>query len=319
VTRALNLNLSRRSGELLLRVLEQTEPVIAAAATEELPSGVASALLAIGALAHQRASRTALVADDGGSRFVDLVWYPDRNAYGYFDAADGLVVLAPDTQAVFRVNLNWWLDRLSAWLDLTNASHPTETVPDHAWDIGDLWISPQRKIPVLFARRLDLNVTIEALRAVLTKRAGRSGGLILTSSRNPLRTFVEDQSYQVTTIFDVLTNDADDFAIDRTLVLSPYVGVKKNRIATEPLDLSPDGRRLVINGSVTIAFKSDVHITIIRRLVAGHREGKRFRASELLDDAYSGVTTLRRAFGAKKWALLGPFLKSRDGLWAFDL
>jgi hypothetical protein len=191
-------------------------------------------------------------------------------------------------------------------------------VPDHAWDIGDLWISPQRKIPVLFARRLDLNVMFEALRAALAKRARRSG-LILTSSRNPLRTFVEDQSYQVTTIFDVLANDADDFAIDRTLVLSPYVGVKKNRIATEPLDLSPDGRRLVINGSITIAFKSDIHITIIRRLVAGHREGKRFRAGELLDDAYSGVTTLRRAFGAKKWALLEPFLKSQNGLWAFDL
>src|ERR1700681_1536379 len=95
VTRALNLNLSRRSGELLLRVLEQTEPVIAAVATEELHSGVASALLATGALAHERASRTALVADDGGSRFVDLAWYPDRSAYGYFDAADGHVVLAP--------------------------------------------------------------------------------------------------------------------------------------------------------------------------------------------------------------------------------
>jgi hypothetical protein len=36
------------------------------------------------------------------------------------------------------------------------------------------------------------NVMFEALRAALAKRAGRSG-LILTSSRNPLRTFVEDK------------------------------------------------------------------------------------------------------------------------------
>lgn len=30
---------------------------------------------------------------------------------------------------------------------------PAEIVPDHAWDLGDLWISRQRKVPVLFARR----------------------------------------------------------------------------------------------------------------------------------------------------------------------
>lgn len=312
-------NLSRRGGELLLRVLEQSGPIIVAAAIDELPSGVASALLATGALERCAARRTALIADDDGPLFVDLVWYPDRDAYGYFGAADGHVVLAPDAQVVFRINLTLWLGRLSACLDLTNASHPTEIVPDHTWDIGDLWITRQRKIPVLFARRLDLNATFEALRAALAKRAGRSGGLILTSSRNPLRTIVEDQSYRVTPIFDVLTNDADDFAIDRALVLSPYMIVKKNHIATEPLDLSPDGRRLVINGTVIIDFKSKVHIAVIQCLVAGYREGKRFRASELLEEAKSGMTSLRRAFGPKKWALLAPHLKSHDGFWAFDL
>jgi hypothetical protein len=56
--------------------------------------------------------------------------------------------------------MHWWLGRLSASLALTNASHPTVIVPDHAWDIGDLWITRQRKIPVLFARRLHLNASL---------------------------------------------------------------------------------------------------------------------------------------------------------------
>jgi hypothetical protein len=176
-------------------VLEDEYGAIVAAAIEELPSGVASALLATAALERCAARRTALVADDDGPRFVDLVWYPDRNVYGYFGAADGHVVLAPDAQVVFRINLPLWFGRLSACLDLTNASRPTEIVPDHAWDIGDLWITRQRKTPVLFVRRLDLSATFEALRVALAKRAGRSGGLILTSSRNLLRTIVEDQSY----------------------------------------------------------------------------------------------------------------------------
>ena len=88
---------------------------------------------------------------------------------------------------------------------------------------------------------------------------------------------------------------------------------------TAPIYLSPDGRTLVINGGITVYFKSERQIAIIRRLVVGNSEGRRCRASELLDEAKSGVTTLRRAFGAKKWSLLEPYLKSKDGLWAFDL
>jgi hypothetical protein len=312
-------DLSRRSGNLLLRVLEQSEPVIAAAVIDELPSDVGPALLTAGAFERHAASRAALATDDDGPRFVDLTWYPDRGAYGYFDAADGHVVLAPDAPARYCVNMHWWLARISVSLDLTNASHPTAIVPGHAWDIGDLWITRQRKIPVLFARRLHLNAPLRALRSALEKRAGRTGGLILTSSRNPLQTIMEDQSCQITPIFDVMTNDADGFVIDRALVLSPYVATKKTLIVTGPLDLSPDARRLVINGITTIDFKSDVHIAIIRHLVDGFHAGKRFRAIELLSNAKSGVGSLRRAFGTKKWAMLGKHLKSQDGLWGFDL
>lgn len=79
--------------------------------------------------------------------------------------------------------------------------------------------------------------------------------MILTSSQTSLRTFIDDPPYQVMSIFDVLTNDAENFAIDRGLLTSPYVAAKKDRVVTEPLDLSLDGRRLVINGNVTIASR----------------------------------------------------------------
>jgi hypothetical protein len=134
--------LSRRGGELLLRLLEQNRPVIAAAALE----------------------------------FRDLAWQAERNAYGYFEASDGHVVLAREVHALFRLALPWWLGWLAASLDLTNSSHPTEIVPARTWDIGDLWITRHRKIPVVFVRRLHLDATLQALREALEKRAGRSGG-----------------------------------------------------------------------------------------------------------------------------------------------
>lgn len=195
----------------------------------------------------------------------------------------------------------------------------TEIVPACAWDIGDLWITRQRKIPVLFVRRLHVDKTLQALREALEKRAGRSGGLILTSSRNPLRQVTTSHSFEVTSIVEVLTNDSYVFAIDRELMLSPYVVTNPNRSPIGPLYLSPDGRRLVINGTITLDFGSEVQIAIIRRLVGGHSDGTRWRARELLGNAGSGVATLARAFGNKRWAQLKPHLQSRKGLWAFDL
>jgi hypothetical protein len=226
---------------------------------------------------------------------------------------------APESQMLYGVALPWWLAWLAASLNLTNSGQPTELVPTSAWDIGDLWITRQRNVPVLFVRRLHRDATFKALREALKKRAGRSGGLILTSSRNPPRQDLGDRSFVVVPIAEVMTNDSQAFAIDRTLLLSPYSAASPKTLPAKPLDLSPDGRGLTINGTVTLGFVSDIHIAIIRRLVDGHRDGKRWRARELLDDAGSGVSTLARVFGGKKWSQLKPFLASQNGLWGFDL
>jgi hypothetical protein len=313
------VRLSRRGGELLLRVLEQSRPIIAAAALEELPSKVRSMLFNVGALQRHDAGRAAFVVDDDGPMFRDLAWQADQNAYGYFDASDGSVVLAAETQMRFQVALPWWLTWLAASLALSNSGKATELVPTSAWDIGDLWITRHRNIPILFVRRLHRDATLKALRAALQKRTGRSGGLILTSSRNPLQQDMTDPSFVVVPIADVMTNDSQVFAIDRTLLLSPYLATSREREPARPLHLSPDGRQLAIHGTVTLDFVSSIQIAIIRRLVNGHQDGKRWRARELLDDAGSGVATLARAFGSKKWKQLKPYLTSRNGLWGFDL
>jgi hypothetical protein len=212
--------LSRRGGELLLRLLEQSRAVITAAALEELPSEVRSTLINLGALERHGPARAALVAGDYGPTFRDLTWQADQNASGYFDASDGNIVIAPEAQMLFRAALPWWLAWLAASLALTNSSQPTELVPASAWDIGDLSITRRRNIPVLFVRRLHRDATLKALREALQKRAGRSGGLILTSSRNPLRHDVACRSFVVVSIAEAMTNDSQVFAIDRTLLSS---------------------------------------------------------------------------------------------------
>jgi hypothetical protein len=312
-----SIQLSRRGGELLLRLLEQSRPVIAASALQDFTAELPAELIKIGALEKHGASRAALVPGDDGPAFRDLAWQADRNAYGYFDASDGSVVLAPDSHMLYKVALPWWLAWLAASLKLTNSAKPTELVPGSAWDIGDIWITRQRKVPVLFVRRLHRAEISKALRGALQKRAGRIGGFILTSGRNSIQDTME--RFIVVSIVNVLANESQVFSIDRKLLLSPFLTVPRTLIATQLLHLSPDGRRLTINGTVTLDFKSDVHVKLIRRLVDGHKDGKRWRARELLDDAGSSVTTLARAFGGKKWKQLKPYVTSRNGLWGFDL
>jgi hypothetical protein len=292
--------------------------VITAAALEECLAGDRPSLIDAGALDLHGTARSTIVAGDDGPTFRDLSPQAGRNAKGYFDAADGSVTVALADQTLLRVSVSWWLAWLASALDLTNCSQPTELLPGTAWDIGDLWKSARRKIPVLFARRLHRDETRQALLAALQKRVGRSGGLILTSSRHPPRLTEAGPPFAVTSIVGVLTNDADKFAIDRDLVLSPYLPASTAAGPTAPLNLSPDGRRLVING-VEMTFTSTKHVAIIRLIVAASSAGQRVRARDVLAKVDSAATTFRQAFGPKKWAELKPYLRSRNGLWGFDL
>jgi hypothetical protein len=86
----------------------------------------------------------------------------------------------------------------------------------------------------------------------------------------------------------------------------------------EAVYLSPSGQQLIINGDITIDFRSDIHIKVIRQLVQGFKQSKRFGARDLLDHAQSSASTLRQAFGRDRWPQLEPYLKSRNGLWGFE-
>lgn len=310
--------LSRQGGELLLRLLEQAKPVVASVALEELRPEVPAELLKNGALKRSGFRRTALVVDGDVPTFRHLAWEADQKAYGYFTASDRSVVVSADSQALYSVALPWWLAWLAHVLALANSGQPTELVPGFAWDIGDLSMTRQRKAPIVFGRRLHRRTTHQALCDELSRRVGRNGGIILTSSATPLAREIHHPPFVVLPIIELLTNDLQLFAIDRDLLLSPYTGRRSNTAVIKPLELSPDGRLLMIHG-VTVAFRSDIHIKLVRQLVHDYRQGKRRRAQELLDEAKSGVTSLARAFGTKKWNQLKRHLNSKDGLWGFEV
>jgi hypothetical protein len=204
-------------------------------------------------------------------------------------------------------------------LDLGDRVRPTAIVAGLVWDLGDLWVSRKHKVPLIFARRLYLDAIVQELRTALDRRSGRSGGIILTSARRPRLLATSHILFNVVSIWDVLGNDARAFTIDRALLLSPFTGTASPVASLRPLDLSPDGRRLIINGTVEVTFRSEKQIRLIRQLVGNHAKNERWPASKLLAQAGIEQNTLQRAFGAKKWTILRSCLTSREGLWGFDL
>lgn len=279
-------------------------------------SEIGGDLLSLGALKPDGPVTFGLTNADDDIEYSEFQWDSIRQAYGRFDLKDGFVKAESGSLSQYRLDMLWWLSWISQSLGLVNSSRPTELVHGTAWDIGDIWISRQRKAPIVFARRLSSSENVQALEKALRQRTGRGAGLILTSTDLPVAEQIK--SYAVISIRRVLTNDADLFAIDGKLVLSPFLEPAPLNDGSEYPALSPDGRNLTLNEVMRITFKTDIHIRIIRKLVEGHREMKRFSARELLDHAGSSAKTLRQAFGPDRWAELKPYLKSENGLWGFD-
>jgi hypothetical protein len=308
---------SRRAGELFLAILEQKGLTIAGAVLDEAGAAIADELRGAALVRAGRAPAT-LVSTDAEVRPVELTWWPDQEASGYFDPADGIVLPHGAAMTLYQADLAWWLAWLAKELDLATSAMPTEIVAGLVWDLGDLWISRRRKVPILFARRLHLGDVMLELTAALAKRAGRNGGLILTSTRNPRIPEVFHPFFKIVPLIELLRNDTA-FSLDRALLLSPFVGRAAPAANLGPVFLSPDGRLLVINGTTEIPFSSDVQIRAIRMMVEAHSAGQRFAASTLLKKAGSNHGSFGRAFGSKKWAQLRRFLNSHEGLWGFDL
>ena len=83
-----------------------------------------------------------------------------------------------------------------------------------------------------------------------------------------------------------------------------------NNMKTETLVIDKDS-----TGKLWATWQQDNQIYLNRTIGDDSTWGTPFA----LPTAGSSVTTLQRAFGSEKWAILKPYLSSRDALWGFEL
>lgn len=310
-------SIDRKAVELLLTILEGAAGKVAGTVLSNYHANSSAALLAANLLlpdGHVAATASLVDHDDEP---ISLTWSADRNGYGYFSPSAGWIDVPKERLALFRVNHPVLLASLLVQIDVASRSGATALIPEVLWEIGDARIGRRRqRVPIWFARRLSDRGIWEQVAEAARRRPTTQIRVLLTStpaSRLPEPTL---PGHVIVPVRDVL-GCAAGLAINPDILAALVDGAPPADVH-ERVHVSPSGQQLVINGNVTINFKSDIQIAIVRKLVQDFKDGKRFGARELLDHAQSSAKTLRQAFGAQRWAELEPHLKSDNGLWGFE-
>ena len=311
------LRIDHQALSLISTIADTPNAQIAAQVLRTYHAAAGRQLLAAGLLARagDDAVTTSLVDHDDEP--VPLIRSPEDGSYGYFSPNAGWVKVGPEQTALYRLDMPALLSRLTAQLDLASRHGPIMLIPNLLWEIGDVRLGRRaERMPVWFARRLSNEaVASQIADAAKARPALRTRILLTTTPVGHLK--LPAAPGQIVVDFRDVVDFVDGLSVHPDILAARLDGTHRPD-PSEPLNLSPDGKKLVILGGDPISFKSDIHIKILRTLVEGFKENKRYTADDLLSRAGSGVSTLQRAFGNAKWAQLSPHLKSTNGLWAFE-
>lgn len=304
--------------DLLFSVIETPNATIAAAVLSDYYKTPADQLISANLLEHCGNQLAATSTADHDDAPVSLTWSAEHNGYGYFGASAGWVTVPDERLAVFGIKFPILLAQLMVQFDVASRTGATALVPELLWEIGDARIGRRaHRVPIWFARCLHDQKIWRQVKDAASRRPSTHIRVLLTSTSSSRLPTEPLPGHLIVPVRDVI--DFCGGPAIRPDVLAARLDGAHRPDAREAVYLSPSGQQLIINGTVTIAFKADTtHIKIIRKLVQGFKDGKRFSARDLLDEAQSSATTLRQAFGTRRWLELEPYLKSQNGLWGFE-
>lgn len=306
------MSIDRAAIELLLTLLEAPEPVLSGSALRSVFPKEGAALIEAGLVVHDGYEMAATVVEDHSDLPVEVIPNESGTGYGYFSGTVGWVPINSGVLVRFRVEVAATLQTLLP-LDtrLSPASSATH-IEGTLWNGGTIDLRG-RRTELWLARRLFDPEVYRQVGSLLAKRPSPRARMVLTSTPSDRLRSDELSGALVVSIQDVLGQE--DPRIDPRILATRLDG---DPAAELPIWLSPDGSRLVISGADPITFRSEKQRALIRLLVDAYVRGERRPARTLLDEASSGATALPNAFGAAKWKLLKPYLKSRQGLWGFE-
>lgn len=304
--------LSPEAVMLLFEVLETPEALLSCQAAE-IHASATTALVERGLLTRHDYEEVTASNSNHEDAPVTLTWSDQASGLCYFDSVSGITEVSSGQVIRRKVNADKLLAAISSDFRLLPPPGPIELIDGLLWEIGNARL-PGRSSPVSiwFARRVWSRSVQREITANTRARPTRTQRLILTSS--PRRRLGETsiEGALIIPLEDVLAHPGSlALSVD---TLSALVSGVPNESSSGPIQLSPDGKQLRIENGEAVHFRSEMHIEAIRRLVAAYYKGERISAAALTSHG-----SLSRFFGAKKWATLSTYIRSRNGLWSFEL
>ena len=303
--------LSEEAISFLLELLEQNEPLLSAGSAK-MKAEATAILDAAGLLVPYDHELIVVSPDDHADMPVSVTWSERHGALTYFSPSAGIVVVPTEDVQRRRVDIGQVIAAISAGWDVPENRPPFALIDDVLWEITDVRLGGRgARSPVWFVRRVwDRDVRLQVSER-MQARPLQTQRLILTSSRGERIADVEIPGAMIVPIRDVLVRP-NDLAVSGEMLSARLHGVPAPEVIG-PIFLSVDGTQLRIHGGPVIPFKKGQQMEAIRLLVAAYRHQKRVPIGDL-----STHHSLSRLFGAKKWTLLKPYVKSVNGHWGFE-
>lgn len=307
--------LSRQAGSLLLRLLEQPEPILSSIALRQHYPDAGKELLGRRLLNAWDSELVDVSDDAGGDLPVSVSSHPGGEGSGYFSEVSGWVKVELGHLTRYKVEVPSSIEAVTIHLAWRPKRSPAPLFAEDVWDLGSARLSPRGKpTEIWFARRLADKAIHDVVSGLVCRRPSPSIRVILTTTPAGLLGETAISGHIVISVLDVIA-EGSGAAVDPS-ILAARLGAEEVPRG-KPVYLSADGTALWIREE-RIGLKSPIHIAIVGLLVEAATHGRGCTTRELLKNkrAPSGARSLDQAFG-RKWRLLRPHLGWDGTHWRF--
>ena len=233
--------ITREVFEFLLRLCEQLGSRVSWNTLSETHGDIIGDVLASGFLKQgpNRNTVLCLTADDEFDVPVERDGTTGR--FQYFHPEAGFRPVNPDQLRQYDLGLERFITLIAAGIGVPASQRVELLLEDLLWDLGDVQIT-RRTIPIFFVRRLDAPGNYERVHDALGEIGGRTGGLVMTSSRRLNRHIDVPGGHRIVQAITCMKRDSRYFEVDRA-ALSNFLGFPVPREG-----FSSDFRTAIING-----------------------------------------------------------------------
>ena len=290
--------LSETGLRFLLGLAELARPVISSGILAEQFGAGARALIDAGHLIPDGNRKNVLVTV--GESEVDVPIMRDGNTgqFRCFHPDRGFLDVDPLRLGTFRLDTDRLPEIAVNLLGMPTNTKPMTLVPDHLWDLGQVYLTT-KKFPIYLARRLGRPDIHDQIAEALGPRRARGPSLLLTTGTIPKRLAVPPE-FRAIPIADCLVLSGHGVLLDKAILRGVLLGGGMPADGG-PLTHSAEFEVVTVHGK-EYRFRGQKQRDVVRQLVEAFQAGQpQCLTARVLEGAeYSDtVNTLAKAFSGR--------------------